>query len=175
MSKYVKDLIVQDLRKRLDGVDNCLVANLIGLDSLQTYELRKRLRGKGIRVLVVQNGMVRRATEGTALAPAFEGLSGTNAVVWGAEDFVSLVKEIVELDKDEQQYKAFEARGGVMDGEPLTPERVKEISTWPSRTEQLSILSGQLTAPWRRLQSQLTSPGGKLASQIQQKGEAEGG
>ncbi len=172
MSKYVKDLIVQDLRKRLDGVDNCLVANMIGLDSTQTYELRKRLRGKGISVLVVQNGMMRRAAEGTALAPAFEGVAGTNAVVWGAEDFVSLVKEVIELDKDEQ-YKAFEARGGVMDGEPLSAARVKEISTWPSRTEQLSILSGQLTAPWRRLQSQLTSPGGKLASQIQQKGEAE--
>lgn len=173
MSKYVKDLIVQDLRKRLDGIENCLVANMIGLDSVQTYSLRKRLRDKGIRVLVVQNGMVRRAAEGTALAPAFEGLAGTNAVVWGAEDFVSLVKEIVELDKDEQ-FKAFEARGGVMDGEPLTPARVKEISTWPSRTEQLSILAGQLTAPWRLLQSQLTSPGGKLASQIEKKGEAEG-
>jgi ribosomal protein L10 len=124
-------------------------------------------------VLVIRNSMVRRAAEGTALAPAFEGLQGTNAVVWGGEDFVSLVKEITELDKDEA-YKSFEARGGVMDGEPLSPARVKEISTWPSRTEQLSILSGQLTAPWRTLQAQLTSPGGKLASQIQQKAE-EGG
>ena len=110
MSKYVKDLMVQDLKKRLDGVGDCLVANMIGLDSLSTYTLRKRLREKNIRVLVVQNSMVRRAAEGTSLAPAFEGLSGTNAVVWAAEDFVSLVKEIVELDKDEQ-YKAFEARG----------------------------------------------------------------
>jgi large subunit ribosomal protein L10 len=144
----------------------------IGLNSSRTYELRKRLREKNISVLVVQNGMIRRATEGTAVAPAFEGLSGTNAVVWGAEDFVSLVKEIVELDKDEQ-YKEFEARGGVMDGEPLSAQRVKEISSWPSRGEQLSILSGQLTAPWRLLQSQLTAPGGKLASQIKKKGGDE--
>ena len=170
MSKLVKDLMAQDIRNRLGGVENCVVANMIGLDSLQTYELRKRLREKKIHVLVIRNSMVHRATEGTALAPAFEGLSGTNAVVWGAEDFVSLVKEVAELDRSEQ-FQAFQARGGVMDGESLSAERVQEISKWPNRAEQLSILSGQLTAPWQMLQSQLTSPGGKLASQIQQKGE----
>jgi ribosomal protein L10 len=170
MSKYVKDLVVNDLKRRLDGVENCLVANVIGLDSAQTYKLRKRLRDKDIRVLVVKNSLARRATEGSALAPGFEGLGGSSAVVWGSEDFVSLVKEIVELDGNDD-FKAFETRGGVMDGESLTPARVKEISKWPSRAEQLSILSGQLTAPWRDLQSQLTSSGGKLASQIKQKAE----
>jgi ribosomal protein L10 len=170
MSKYVKDLVVNDLKRRLDGVENCLVANVIGLDSAQTYKLRKRLRDKDIRVLVVKNSLARRATEGSALAPGFEGLGGSSAVVWGSEDFVSLVKEIVELDGNDD-FKAFETRGGVMDGESLTPARVKEISKWPSRAEQLSILSGQLTAPWRDLQSQLTGSGGKLASQIKQKAE----
>lgn len=170
MSKYVKDLIVHDLKRRLDGVENCVIANLIGLDSAQTVKLRKQLREKKIHVLVVKNSLAARATEGSALSSGFEGLNGSSAVVWGAEDFVSLVKEITELDgKDE--YKAFQTRGGVMDGEALTPARVKEISTWPSRAEQLSILAGQLTAPWRKLQSQLSGPGGQLASQIKKKSE----
>jgi large subunit ribosomal protein L10 len=170
MSKYVKDLIVHDLKRRLDGVENCVIANLIGLDSAQTVKLRKQLREKKIHVLVVKNSLAARATEGSALSSGFEGLNGSSAVVWGAEDFVSLVKEITELDgKDE--YKAFQTRGGVMDGEALTPARVKEISTWPSRAEQLSILAGQLTAPWRTLQSQLSGPGGQLASQIKKKSE----
>lgn len=172
MSKYVKNLIVDELKRRLSGVENCVIANVIGMDSLQTVNLRRQLRGKDIRVLVVKNSLALRATEGSALAPGFEGLSGCSAVVWGAEDFVALVKEVVELDKNEA-YKAFEARGGVMDGEPLTAARLKEISKWPSRAEQLSILAGQLTAPWRALQSQLTSSGAALASQIKKKGEEE--
>jgi hypothetical protein len=65
-------------------------------------------------------------------------------VVWGAEDFVSLVKEVTALDKDAEEFGEFQARGGVMDGEQLTPEKVKEISKWPSREEQLSLLSGQM-------------------------------
>ena len=116
---------------------------------------------------MVKNSLARRATEGTSLAPAFEGLSGTAAVVWGAEDFISLVKEVAQFDRDEA-YEQFKARGGVMDGEKLTEDRVAEISKWPSRTEQLSILVGQILGPGSQLSAQLIGPGSKLASQVKQ-------
>jgi ribosomal protein L10 len=166
MSKTVKDMLTRDLASRLSDVENCVVANVIGLDANTTVGLRKRLREKQISLMVIKNSMARRATEGTALAPAFEGLDGAAAVVWGGEDFVSLVKEVCELDKS-REYEAFKARGGVLEGEQLSAEKVHEISKWPSRLEQLSILSGQFTAPWRTLQSQLLGPGGQLASQIE--------
>ena len=123
---------------------------------------------KDIHLLVVKNSMARRATEGTPLAPAFEGVEGTLAVVWGGEDFISLVKEVTRLDKS-NEYEQFEARGGVMDGEQLTADRVREISKWPNRQEQLSILSGQILSPGAQLSSQLIGPGGALASQIEKK------
>ena len=47
------------------------------------------------------------------------------ALVWGSEDFVSLVKEISGLDKGDE-FEAFEARGGVMDGQRLTADDVGE-------------------------------------------------
>ena len=65
------------------------------------------------------------------------------------------------------------SRGGVMDGEKLSPERVEEISKWPNRAEMLSILSGQLLSPGAKLSSQLLGPGGLLASQIEKKGKEE--
>ena len=75
------------------------------------------------------------------------------------------------MDKDTEEFEKFEARGGVMDGEQLTPERVKEISKWPSREEQLSMLAGQMLGPGSQLSAQLIGPGGKLASQVEQAGE----
>lgn len=168
MSKYVKDLITKDIAGRLEGVENCLLANVIGLDANSTVQLRSNLREKDIQVMVVKNSMVQRATEGTALAPAFEGLSGTAAVLWGGEDFVSLVKEVAALHKDGGEYEKFEARGGVMDGEQLTPEKVAEISKWPSRAEQLSMLVGQIIGPGAQLSAQLKGPGSQLASQVKQ-------
>ena len=170
MSKYVKELISRDISHRLEGVEDALLVNVIGIDANQTVVLRRELRSKDIKLMVVKNSMARHATEGTPLAPAFEGVEGTLALVWGGEDFISLVKEVSQLDKS-KDYERFEARGGVMDGEHLTADRVREISKWPNRVEQLSILSGQILSPGAKLASQLIGPGGALASQIEKKSE----
>ena len=97
-----------------------------------------------------------RAAEGTPLAPLFDGLDGTAAICWGGEDIVSLAKEITRLAED-KEFAPFEARGGVMDGERLDADRSRQVSKWPSREEQLSILVGQILSPGANLVSQLNS------------------
>ena len=168
MSKYVKNLVVKDIANRLDGVQDALLVNVVGLDANSTMALRRQLRQKDIHLLVVKSGMAKRAAEGTSLAAAFDGAEGSLAMIWGAQDFVSLAKEVVALDKS-QVYKAFQTRGGVLDGECLTPERVKEISKWPNRQEQLSLLIGQILGPGANLAAQLLGPGATLASQLKEK------
>jgi ribosomal protein L10 len=158
MSKLVKELVTDQL------------VNVIGLSATSTTALRRSLRQKNIKLLVVKNSLAKRATEGTQLAAAFEGSTGTLAMVWGAADIVSLAKEVVRLAAD-KEYEAFKARGGVMAGAKLEPKEVEQISKWPSREEQLSILLGQILSPGARLASQLIAAGGALASQIKQQGE----
>lgn len=172
MSKYVKDLITNEIKQQLDGVSDLLLVDVVGVENNQNVLIRKQLREKNIRLMVVKNSLARRATEGTALAPAFEGMSGTCAVVWGAEDVVSLAKEIARIAKDEQ-FEPFAAKGGVMDGEALSADDVTAVSKWPSREEQLSILMGQILSPGATLAGQLLGPGALLASQVEQKSEAE--
>jgi hypothetical protein len=66
-----------------------------------------------------------------------------------------------------------------MEGAKIPAQQVKVVSTWPSRTEQLSLLVGQILGPGSTLASQLVGIGGTLAGQIKQKIEdlekAEGG
>lgn len=172
MSKFLKDMVSKHYARRLEGVDDALLVNVIGLDVVQSNALRKQLREKDIHLMVVKNSLARRATEGTSLGPAFEGAAGALALIWGGEDLISLAKEVVKLHTDDD-FKQFEARGGVMDGEPLTAERVQEISRWPSRAEQLSILSGQILSVGAKLSAQLIGPGSALASQVKQKADEE--
>jgi large subunit ribosomal protein L10 len=166
MSKYVKNFVTRDIANRLSGVADAVVVNVVGLDGNNTYELRKALRDKGVHVLVVKRTLAARATEGTSLRPAFDDVSGPVAVIWGAEDFVGLAREVTELGKT-GKFEKFEIKGGVMDGDALKPDQVKAISKWPSRGEQISLLVGQILGPGRKLASQLIGPGGKLASQIE--------
>ena len=169
MSKYVKNLISEDLAKQLAGETDCLLVDVIGLDANNTMTLRRELRSKNIQITVVKNSLARRAIEGTPLATAFESVAGPVAIVWGSEDIVSLAKEVVRLTKEEA-YEGLSAKGGVMDQAPLTEKQVHEVSKWPGRSEQLSILLGQILSPAANLAGQLIGPGGSLASQIEQCG-----
>ena len=172
MSKYLKDLMTNELKGKLDGVSDALVVNVIGMEANATVEMRRMLREKGMQLMVVKNSLARRATEGTDLAVAFEGATGTSAVVWGGEDVVSLAKEVVRLSK-EAEYEPFAAKCGVMDGEKLSSDDVLAVSKWPTREEQLSLLMGQILGPGATLSGQLLGPGKSLASQVKQKGEEE--
>lgn len=170
MSKYVKQLMTDQLKQQLDGVENALIVTVEGVEANANVELRRELRQKDIQLMVVKNSLARRAAEGTALAPAFEGLDGTAAVVWGGTDIVDVAKEVVRLAK-EKKYQPFKPRGGVLDGQQLSESDVIDVSKWPSRTEQLSLLVGQILAPWRDLSGQLCAPGGALVSQLDKKAE----
>lgn len=172
MSKYVKNLVSEHLRGRLENVQEALLVDMIGLDANTNSRLRAVFRDKNIHLMVVKNSLAARATEDTPLAPLFTGLEGTAAICWGAEDLVSLAKEVMKLAKD-KEYSPFQARGGMMDGECLDAARVDQISKWPNRGEQLSIISGQILSPGATLVGQLDSVGGALASQIKQKSEEE--
>ncbi len=172
MSKYIKNLMTKDLANRLADVKDMVLVNVVGMEANQTVELRKQLRDKSIRLMVVKTSLARRATEGTPLSAAFDGVEGPLAIMWGQADMVALAKEAIRLHKN-NDIPAFQARGGVMDGEPLSAARVEEISQWPSREEQLSILVGQILSPGANLVGALLGPGKKLASQIKKKSEEE--
>ncbi len=172
MSKLVKNMITDDLKGRWEGVSEILLVDIAGLEANENVAMRKQFRENGIQLLLVKNSLARRATEGTVLGTAFEGAAGSIAVAWGGEDIVSLAKEVAKIINSDD-FEQVAAKGGVMDGETLSPEEVQAISKWPTRTEQLSILMGQALSPAATLSGQLIAGGANLASQIKQKSEGE--
>ena len=178
MSKLVKNMLVDDLRSRLDGVGDVIVVSLGRLDAVKTAQLRQTLRKKRIHLQLVKNSLARRATEGTPLAPAFSSCEGMLAIAWGGEDVVDLAKELDRLT-GVKDFEGFEARGGALDGGRLDAADVKKVAKWPTRAEQLSLLSGQISAIAGRLSGQILAAGGTLAGQIASRAEelekADGG
>lgn len=165
MSKYVKNLLAKDIKNRLDGVNDAIIVDVIGMDSDSTFRIRKLLREKEISMLVVKRSLANRAAEETPLRNLFAEKQGSVAIVWGCEDFVSLAKEIAGIVKSDE-FENFELKGGVMDEEVLSAEKVLEISKWPNRQEQISLLVGQILGPGSSLSAQLIGAGGQLQGQI---------
>jgi hypothetical protein len=98
MSKAVKNMLVDDLKNRLQDVGDVIVVSLGQLDAQQTTQLRQTLRKKEISLQLVKNSLARRATAGTPLEPAMEDAAGMLALAWGGEDVVDLAKELDRAD-----------------------------------------------------------------------------
>ena len=165
MSKLVKNMLVDDLKKRLDQVGDLVVVSLGRLNAQKTTQLRQVLRKKKIQLQLVKNSLARRATLDTPLAPAFEQTEGMLAIAWGGEDVVDLAKELDRLTAV-KDFVGLECRGGALDGARLNAADVKLVAKWPTRSEQLSILSGQISSLGAKLSGQILSVGANLASQI---------
>src|SRR5262245_4418143 len=110
MSKLVKKLMTEEFAKKLDGLTDALLVNVVGLDAISTTSLRRALREKNIQLLVIKKSLAQRAIEGTPLAPALHNLEGSLAFIWGSSDIVSLAKEVVKLHDDKKGFPQFEAR-----------------------------------------------------------------
>jgi len=165
MSKIVKDMLVDDLKKRLGDVADVVVVSLGRLDAQKTSQLRSTLRKKKIHLQLVKNSLVRRATLDTPIAPAFAKTEGMLAIAWGGEDVVDLAKELDRLTSV-KDFEGLECRGGALDGSRLDAGDIKRVAKWPTRSEQLSILSGQISGLASTLSGQILAVGGMLAGQI---------
>lgn len=170
MSKAIKDMLVDDLRARLREVGDVVVVSLGQLDAQKTTQLRQTLRKKQIHLQLIKNSLAKRAVADTPLAPALDKAAGMLALAWGGEDVVDLAKELDRISGD-KAFEGFECRGGALDGSRLEAADVKRVAKWPTRSEQLSLLSGQISSLASVLAGQILSAGGVLAGQIASRAE----
>ena len=171
MSKQVKSMVMDELRRRLDGASDLLVVDVSRMDAFSANKMRLSLREKQIHMLTVRNSLARRVLDPAGAAALEPVLEGPSTLVWGGQDVVALSKEIAAwADKIEH----FNIKGGVVEGGGLDSEGVKRLSKSPSREELLSQIAGAILGPGSQLAAALLGPGAMLASQVKSLAEKEG-
>ena len=163
MSKRLKSLITAELEHKFKGQESVVVIDYIGIDATRANKLRHALKAKKVRLTVVRNALAAKALDTAGLKGAGEMLKGTNALVYGGESVVDIVKELVEQGKTLEQLKI---KGSIVEGRVLGSKETAGLAKLPNKKELQGILVGQILGPGRKLAGQLKGPAGKLASQI---------
>ena len=164
MSKPVKELVRNELMKRLQGIDSLAVVGFTGLDALSTHAVRGRLLEKGIRMTVVKNSVARQAFQKMGLEAASAMLDGPCALAYSPDPkvgVVSVVRTLLDVAKDSPKLTV---KAALLEGEVFPTGRIEELSKFPTRDEALSQLAAILLAPGRKLAACLIGPGGKVAA-----------
>ena len=143
MSKYVKEMMMDQLRSDLGGNRSLLILDLKDLDAIAEHQLRRDLRKKSIRLRVLKNSLARRVFTDMGMDGLSKYLDGPSAVAWGGEGIAELAKEISHPGQDPQEARD---QGGAVDGVVVGPEQVEDITKLPSR----EVLIGQVLAPAAR-------------------------
>jgi len=171
MSKYVKELMMDQLKSDLDGSRSVLILDLKGLDAVSEHQLRSDLRKKSIKVRTLKNSLARRVFNEMGMDGLSKYLSGPSVAVWGGDGVAELAKEISAKVKT---LKKPEIKGGVVDGVVIGPEQVEDITKLPSREALIGRVVALALAPAQRVVSLANAPAGGLMSQLKTMSEPEG-
>ena len=176
MSKYVKELMMDQLRSDLDGSRSLLIVDLKDLDAVAEHGLRRDLRKKSIRLRVLKNSLARRVFSDLEMDGLSKYLKGSSAIAWGGEGITELAKEISAQVK---KLKKPEIKGGAVEGVVVGPEQVDDITKLPSREVLIGQVIALLLGPARQTLSLLSSPGSTVVGQLEalakgRQGEVDG-
>jgi len=174
MSKAIKQMQMDALRKSFEGVRDLVVLSVKSINATVDNQLRQTLRKKNIHLQVVKNSLTRRVFDEMGLRVGKDSpyWAGPTLMAWGAGSIAELSQALdAELNKSKQapQFKdKITIKGAISDGQEISFQQALKM---PTRAEAIARVIGLALAPASRLLSQITGPASQLASQIKQLSE----
>jgi large subunit ribosomal protein L10 len=165
LTKAKKAVQIDKLTHELEGASSAIVGTFAKLTVSQDFELRKVVRGAGGRYRVLKNKLAARASKGTKVEQALQGLKGVSSVAYTSGDPVALAKALSTWMGENAE---FTFKLGIVDGQVITVEEVKRLATMPSKEEIFSKLLFLINAPAQRLVTVMNAAGRDLAVVINQ-------
>ncbi len=165
LTKAKKAEKVEQLAKELEGSTSAIVGTFAKLTVAQDFELRKTVRNAGGRYRVLKNKLAARASKGSQIEAALQGLKGVSSVAYTTGDPVALAKALSTWVEENAQ---FTFKLGIVDGKVINVDEVKALATMPGKEEIFAKLLFLINSPAQRLATVINATGRDLAVVINQ-------
>ena len=139
-----KAKLVEEVREKIENAKLMVVFDFTGIDANAMADFRKRVKQRNAEIKVLKNSILIRACGNTPLYDKMEVFKGPSAVILAYEDIVDAAKALKEFLKDNE---ATTVKGGLLEGEYVSPEQIDAIASLPSREELLAQLFATMKAP----------------------------
>src|SRR6202046_1304497 len=151
---------VKQLAIELEHSTSAIIGTFKGLTASKDFELRKAVRAAGGSYHVVKNKLAAKASEGTKIEAALQGLKGVSAVAYTLGDPVALAKALSGWVKDNAE---FTFKLGIVDGKVFIVSDLTALATMPGKEELFSKLLFLIQSPAQRLATVINATGRNLA------------
>jgi large subunit ribosomal protein L10 len=170
ISRATKAKKVEVLTRELATSTSAIIGTFAGLTASKDFALRKTIRAAGGSYHVVKNKLAAKASQGSKIEKALQGLKGVSAVAYTSGDPVVLAKALSTWVKDNAE---FTFKLGIVDGQVLSVQEIGDLATMPGKEELFSKLLFLIQSPAQRLATVINATGRDLAVVINQAVEQE--
>ncbi|MGA7277178.1 MAG: 50S ribosomal protein L10 [Desulfocapsaceae bacterium] len=147
MNREEKAAIVAELNDSFNRAKFSAVADYCGLTVADLEKIRRNLREASSEIRIAKNTLLRRAVADTSCESLIDDFTGTTAIVTSYDDPVAPAKVLAKCAED---YKKFQLRSAVLEGEKITVDDMIALSKLPSKEvllgQLLSVMNGVPTA-----------------------------
>jgi large subunit ribosomal protein L10 len=157
MLKADKERIVEELTERLKSTPTLFVADYRGLSVTEIDELRTKVIEHGARFTVVKNTLTKRAAEAAGADALLALLDGPTAIAFieADGDFVAVAKALADSARTT---RVLAIRGGILDGNPISEDDVRNLATLPPVDVLRGQVIGAITAPLMTVVGLIAAP-----------------
>jgi large subunit ribosomal protein L10 len=139
-----KQQIVAEIKEKLSKASSVILTDYRGLNVAEITELRSILRDAGVEYKVAKNTLTLIAARDSGLEDLEKYLEGPTALAFGMQDPVAPAKL---LSKFAKTHKNLEIKGGVLEGQVIDIEGVKNLADLPPREVLLAQVFAGMQAP----------------------------
>ena len=135
---------VAEMKEKFEKAVGVVIADYRGLNVSEVTVLRKKLRESNVEYRVVKNTLSSLAAKEAKIEGLDPLLEGPTAYAFGFDDPVAPAKILAEFAKS---HKNLELKGGLLNGEVISIDKVKALAELPGKDELLAKLMGSMNAP----------------------------
>ncbi len=147
MKTVSKEQEVASLLEKFSRSKGMVFTDFRGLTAPEMVALRRALSQNGLEYRVVKNTLAAIAAKQAGIS-VDSFLDGPTGIVFSYADPISVMRLAVELARRfERQGRSLKIKGGLVEGQTVGPEEVKQLAQLPTRHELLGQLAGALQAP----------------------------
>jgi large subunit ribosomal protein L10 len=168
MNREQKAAVVEEVATQIQESEAVFAVDYRGISVPQAAELRVKLNDAGARFRVVKNTLTELAADKAGADPLKEVLDGPTAFTFVTGEGGDVALAAKALAQFRRENDLLEFKGGVMNGEPLTPEQIGEIARLPAKDVLYGQVVGMIASPITGLVRGLNALIAGLAIQLKQ-------
>jgi large subunit ribosomal protein L10 len=168
MSKQIKQMEMDALKKRFQGISDFVVLNVKGVGATVDNGLRTTLRKKNIRLQMVKNSLARRVFReiGLTIGENSSYWKGNSVLAWGAGSIAEL-SQALDAEFKGKAAATFKdkitVKGAICEGQELAFEKALKM---PTRAQAIGTILSMILGPASQIAGQIIGPAAQIAGQI---------